>query len=122
MVQDPDAGERPDVIAELKRLGRQLGETLDAAWGSQERKRAEEELKAGARAFAEEFERAVGRARGARPGEVTSKARRTIVDGLRWMSSELEGLADRFTSGEEAGKREAGNGPAGGTKRGSRKP
>jgi hypothetical protein len=118
MVQDPDTGERPDVIAELKRLGRQLGETLDAAWGSAERKRAEEELKAGARAFAEEFERALGRARGARPAEVTSKARRTMVDGLRWMSSELEGLADRFTPAAEAGARQAGNGPADGEERG----
>ena len=113
MVQDPETGERPDVIAELKRLGRQLGETLDAAWGSAERKRAEEELKAGARAFAEEFERALGRARGARPGDIPSKARRTMVDGLRWMSSELEGLADRFTPAGEAGERRAGNGPAG---------
>jgi hypothetical protein len=111
MVQDSDAGERPDVIAELKRLGRQLGETLDAAWGSQERKRAEEELKAGARAFAEEFERALGRARDARPGDVTSKARQTMVDGLRWMSSELGGLADRFTPAAEAGERKA-RGPA----------
>ena len=121
MVQDPDAGERPDVIAELKRLGRQLGETLDAAWGSAERKRAEEDLKAGARAFAEEFERALGRARGARPGDIPSKARRTMVDGLRWMSSELEGLADRFTPAGEAGEREAGSGPASDEPRGSRK-
>lgn len=121
MVQDPNAGERPDVIAELKRLGRQLGETFDAAWGSAERKRAEEELKAGARAFAEEFERALGRARDARPGEIPSKARRTMVDGLRWMSSELEGLADRFTPAEEAGEREAPSGPASDEPRGSRK-
>jgi hypothetical protein len=119
MVQDPETIERPDVIAELKRLGRQLGETLDAAWGSAERKRAEDELKAGARAFAEEFERALGRARGTRPGDIPSKARRTMVDGLRWMSSELEGLADRFTPAEEAGKRRTGNGPAGDEERGT---
>jgi len=121
MVQDPDAGERPDVIAELKRLGRQLGETLDAAWGSAERKRAEEDLKAGARAFAEEFERALGRARGARPGDIGSKARSTMVDGLRWMSSELEELADRFTPAGDAGDRGSASGAAGDEARGSRK-
>jgi hypothetical protein len=57
----------------------------------------EEEIRVGARAFADEFSRALGRARGASPGEVTSKARRSAVDGLRWMSAELEALADRFT-------------------------
>ena len=119
MTRDERTGGDPDVIAELKRLGRQLGETLDAAWGSAERKRAEEELKAGARAFAEEFERALGRARGARPAEVPSKARRTMVDGLRWMSSELEGLADRFTPAAEAGERRAGNGSTGDEERGA---
>jgi hypothetical protein len=121
MVQDPNAGERPEVIAELKRLGRQLGETLDAAWGSAERKRAEEDLKAGARAFAEEFERTLGRARGARPGDVTSKARSGMVDGLRWMSSELEGLADRFTPAAEVEQRDAGSGPTGDETRGARR-
>jgi hypothetical protein len=28
---------------------------------------------------------------------VTSKARSSAVEGLRWMSAELEALADRFT-------------------------
>jgi hypothetical protein len=97
MVDDRDPGQRPDVVAELKRLGRQMGETLDAAWSSAERKKMEEEIRTGARAFADEFGRALGRAREARPSEVTSKARRSTVDGLRWMSAELEALADRFT-------------------------
>lgn len=97
MVDDRDSGQRPDLVAELKRLGRQMGETLDAAWSSAERKQMEEEIRTGARAFADEFGRALGRAREARPGEVTSKARRSAVDGLRWMSAELEALADRFT-------------------------
>jgi hypothetical protein len=97
MVDDRDPGKNPDVVAELKRLGRQMGETLDAAWSSAERKKMEEEIRMGARAFADEFGRALGRARGASPGDVTSKARRSAVDGLRWMSAELEALADRFT-------------------------
>lgn len=94
----PDDG--AEVIAELKRLGRQLGETLNTAWKSAERKKAEEELRAGARAFAGEFERAFSRARSARPGDVSDRARSSVVDGLRWLSSELETLADRFTPAE----------------------
>ncbi len=100
MNEKGDPSERPDVIAELKRFGRQMGETLDAAWSSAERKKAEEELRTGARAFADEFGRALGRARNARPAGMASKARKSTVDGLRWMSAELEALAERFTPGE----------------------
>lgn len=96
-----DARERPDLVAEFKQLGRQMGEVLDAAWGSAERKKVEKELRAGARAFADEFGRALGRARTARPGEIASKARKSTVDGLRWMSAELEDLANRFTPVED---------------------
>lgn len=101
MVDDRDPGQRPDVVAELKQLGRQMGETLDAAWSSAERKKMEAEIRMGARAFADEFGRALGRARDARPGDVTSRARRSAVEGLRWMSAELEALADRFTPSTE---------------------
>lgn len=74
----------------------------------------EAELRTGARAFAEEFGRALGRARQARPDEIPSKARRSAVDGLRWLSAELEALADRFTPAADEGEEE----PAGGTGRG----
>jgi hypothetical protein len=93
MAGNGNAEREPDVIAELKRLGRQLGQTLDAAWKSVERQKAEEELRAGARAFASEF----ARARTTRPSDMASRTRRSVVDGLRWMSAELESLADRFT-------------------------
>jgi len=99
-----DEGTDARVIEELRRLGRQMGETLDAAWNSAERKQLEQELRSGARAFAEEFERAVDRARAARPADVGSKARRTAADGLKWMSAELAELADRFTPVHEKGK------------------
>ncbi|MGH7565798.1 MAG: hypothetical protein ACREK2_03115 [Gemmatimonadota bacterium] len=98
-----DSEERPDLVAELRKLGRQMGETLDAAWNSAEKRHLEEELRAGARAFAEEFERAMGKARTARPAGMASKARRSAFDGLRWMSAELENLAGRFTPVEEEG-------------------
>ena len=97
MTGNGNAEREPDVIAELKRLGRQLGQTLDAAWKSAERQKAEEELRAGARAYASEFERAFARARTTRPSDMASRTRRSVVDGLRWMSAELESLADRFT-------------------------
>ena len=97
MTEQRKADNEAEVIAELKRLGRQLGETLNTAWKSAERKKAEEELRAGARAFAGEFERAFSRARSARPEDVSARARSSVVDGLRWLSSELQTLADRFT-------------------------
>jgi len=109
MVEDRDPGQRPDVVAELKRLGRQMGETLDAAWSSAERKQMEAEIRIGARGFADEFGRALGRARAADPGEVASRARRSAAEGLRWMSAELEALADRFTPADVDLPREGGS-------------
>jgi hypothetical protein len=100
MTEEDRAGADPDVLAELRRLGRQMGETLDAAWRSAERRRVQEELRAGARAFVHECERALDRAGSARPADAASKARRSAVDALRWMSAELESLAERFTPGE----------------------
>lgn len=97
MNADERAGVDPEVIAELKRLGKQVGETLDAAWRSAERRKVQEELRSGARAFVDECERALNRAGTARPADMASKARRSAVEALRWMSAELESLADRFT-------------------------
>ena len=94
---DPKETDTRRVVEELRELGRQLGETLEAAWKSEERKEAERELRAGARAFAEEVERAWGRARGTKTADLGPKARRSAVEALRWMSAELESLADRFT-------------------------
>lgn len=89
------------LIDELRELGRQVGETLEATWNSEERKEAEREIRAGARAFAEEVERAWGRARATRPADLGPRARQSAVDGLRWMSAELADLADRFTPAGE---------------------
>ena len=100
MVDDRDSRSDLDVVAELKRLGRQMGETLNAAWSSAERKQMEAEIRTGARVFADEYGRALGRARGASPADVTSRTRRSVVDGLRWMSTELESLAERFSPAE----------------------
>ena len=105
MTRDERTGAEADIIAELKRLGKQFGETVDAAWRSAERRRAQEELRAGARAFVDECEQALNRAGRARPADVTSKARRSAVDALRWLSAELESLAERFTPTETGADR-----------------
>lgn len=97
MARERPAGNDPDVVAELKRLGKQVGETLNAAWASAERQRAQEELRAGARAFVDECEGALKRAGTARPADMASKTRRSAVEALRWLSAELESLAERFT-------------------------
>ena len=100
MTERKTTGDRR-MIDELRELGRQVGETLEATWNSQERKEAEREIRAGAKAFAEEVERAWGRARSTRPADIGPRARRSAVDGLRWMSAELADLADRFTPAGE---------------------
>ncbi|HJR54358.1 MAG TPA: hypothetical protein VJ982_11690 [Gemmatimonadota bacterium] len=97
---DPKETDTRRVVEELRELGRQLGETLEAAWKSAERKEAERELRAGARAFAEEVGSAWGRARNSKTADLGPKARRSAVEALRWMSAELESLADRFTPAE----------------------
>lgn len=102
MTRDERTGVDPEVIAELKRLGKQMGETLDAAWRSAERRKVQEELRTGARAFVDECEQALNRAGSARPADVASKARRSAVEALRWMSAELESLAERFTPADTA--------------------
>ena len=96
-----ESGDGADLVAELRRLGRQLGRTIDAAWGSEERMRAQDELKAGARALAEELERTIREARGAGAADAAARTSRTAAEGLRWMSAELESLADRFTPRED---------------------
>ena len=97
MARDAPEGGESDVIAELKRLGKQVGETLDAAWKSTERRKLQEELRTGSRAFVDECERALSRAGTTRPADAAMKARRSAVEALRWMSAELESLAERFT-------------------------
>lgn len=101
MADSKTTSEGGRLIDELRELGRQVGETLETAWNSEERKEADREIRAGARAFAEEVERAWDGARGTRAADIGPKARRGAVDGLRWLSAELAALADRFTADED---------------------
>lgn len=107
-----------DLVAEFKRLGKQFGDTVQSALNSEEARRLESELRAGMRTFADEVERAFHEAKESptatrmkeeaagvkdrvEGGDVARKAQEGVVSGLRWLSTELERLANQFTPAEE---------------------
>ncbi|MEM7333048.1 MAG: hypothetical protein AAF490_13245 [Chloroflexota bacterium] len=112
------ADANPDVVAELQNLGRQFASTLQSAWNSEERQRIESEVREGMKSFVNEVDKAFQTAKDSSAAErikseatnvtnkvgssdVGTKARSGIVQGLKWMSIELEKLADKFTNGEK---------------------
>ena len=107
-----------DLMEEFKRLGRQFGDTLQSAFNSEEAKRMETELRAGMKTFADEVERVFREAKDSpaatrvkeeatvvkervETGDVGRKAQEGIVGGLRWLSDELEKLANQFTPAQQ---------------------
>ena len=107
-----------DLMDEFKRLGRQFGDTLQSAFNSEEAKRMETELRAGMKTFADEVERVFREAKDSptatrvkeeatvvkervETGDVGRKAQEGIVGGLRWLSDELEKLANQFTPAQQ---------------------
>jgi len=103
-----------DLVEEFKRLGRQFGDTVQAALNSEEARRLESELRAGMRSFADEVERAFHDAKSSpaatrmkeeatgmkdrvETGDVARKAQEGVVSGLRWLSTEFDRLANQFT-------------------------
>ncbi len=107
-----------DLVEEFKRLGRQFGDTVQTALNSEEARRLETELRAGMRTFADEVERAFHDAKtsptatrvkeeatGAKErveaAEIARKAQEGVVTGLRWLSVELERLANQFTASQQ---------------------
>lgn len=103
-----------DIAEEFKRLGRQFADTLETMWNSEERRRVEAEIREGVRSFADEVDKVIRNARQSpavsrvkeeavgvkervETGEVTDRAREGVVQGLRWLSNELERLANQFT-------------------------
>lgn len=106
-----------DLVEEFKRLGRQFGDTVQTALNSEEARRMETELRAGMRTFADEVERAFREAKDSpaatrmkeeatgmkdrvEGGDVARKAQEGVVTGLRWLSAELERLANQFTAAQ----------------------
>lgn len=105
----------PDVSEALRDLGRQFAETMQAAWNSQERRELESEVREGVQHFSEEVQRVFKDAKESpaakrvkeeaedvkarvESGDVTQKARSGFVEGLRWLSQELEKLAQQFSA------------------------
>ena len=114
----PKANAENDIVNELKNLGRQLGETLQSAWNSEERQRIEGEVREGMKSFASEVDKVFQTAKDSSAAErikseasnmsqrvgssdVGNKARSGFVQGLQWMSEELEKLANKFNTPEE---------------------
>ena len=119
----------PDVVAEFKKLGRQFGETIEAAWNSEERVRVEQELRQGVHSFVDEVDKVIREARSSETVEkvkgeavqakasiessdIGGKTREGIVQGLSWMSDELAKLADQFSPPEKSPQDVAGDAPA----------
>ncbi len=117
-----------DIAEEFKRLGRQFGATLESIFNSDEARRVEGEVRAGMKSFVEEVEKVINEAKdsptatrmkeeaaGARErveaGEFGRKAQTGMVSGLRWLSTELEKLAEQFAPAEKGGEAPAEKSP-----------
>lgn len=110
--------EGPDVVDELRNLGRQFGETMRTAWSSEERRKFEREIKEGVQTFAHEIDKAFKDVASSEPaqkarseaaefkdkaesGDLSQKTRSSLAKGLRWFSDELGKVADTFTPPEK---------------------
>jgi hypothetical protein len=116
---DPKKGEQGyDIASEFQHLGQQLGETLQSAWESDERKRIEKEVREGVHSFVAEIDKVLQDVRTSdstsklreeasdakakvEESEIGQKARAGIVEGLRWLSEGLNELAVKFTPPEK---------------------
>jgi hypothetical protein len=107
-----------DVVDELRKLGRQFGETMRTAWDSEERRNFEQQARQGVQTFAQEVDKAFREAadsdaaqrakseaiefRGkASASDISHKTQSSLAKGLRWFSDELGKLADSFTPAEK---------------------
>lgn len=61
-----------DIGAEFQKLGRQLAETLQSAWDSEERKRVEKEVREGVHTFVNEVDKVI---REVKTSETTEKSK-----------------------------------------------
>lgn len=112
-------GNEEEIKDELKRLGRQLHSTAKAAWESEERRELEAEIVSGLSALANEIERALKEFRHgpegealkakahevkkkAKSGELAAEGRQALLQVLRQINAELEGLRTSWIPAEEA--------------------
>jgi hypothetical protein len=111
--------EQPDIVVELRNLGRQFAHTLQTAWNSQEWKEFEGEVREGMKTFADEVDKAFREVKKSpvtqkakeeattlktkvETGEVGQKTKSGLAQGLSWLSDELAKLADQFTPVEKS--------------------
>ena len=117
-VDSRESKEKSELVDELSNLGRQLGETITAAWNSKERQRFEKEVKEGVQSFAKEVDKAFKEVKESPAAqkakdeavevkvkfdeaEIGQKTQSSFAQGLRWMSVELGKLAEQFTPREK---------------------
>ncbi len=115
---DAKAARSADIAEEFKRLGRQFADTLEGIFTSEEARRVETEVRAGMKNFAEEVEKvfqtakespaaarmkeeATGVKERVETGDLGRKAQEGMVNGLRWLSTELDKLANQFTAADK---------------------
>lgn len=116
--------EATDVTEEFKRLGRQFGETLESLFSGPDAKRMESEVREGVKQFAGEVEKFMREAsqspaatrlksdaedfrKRVDSGDVAKTAQSAFVQGLRWLSNELERVADNVGKADVAGTKAA---------------
>jgi predicted NAD-dependent protein-ADP-ribosyltransferase YbiA (DUF1768 family) len=107
-----------DIAAELQTLGRQVAETIQKAWHSEERQRVEKEVRVGVKSFVDEIDKVIREARESQAaarikeeasgvksrveqGDLSRKARSGLVQGMQWLSEELARLADKFSPADD---------------------
>jgi hypothetical protein len=110
--------ETPDVVDELRNLGRQFGETMRTAWNSDERRKFEVEIREGVQTFAHEVDKAFKDVASSDPAQrakseatefkdkassadIGQKTQSSVAKGLRWFSDELSKVADSFNQPEK---------------------
>ena len=126
---DPETlkeGEQPDIVVELRNLGRQFVNTLHTAWNSQEWQSFEGEVREGMKTFADEVDKAFREVKKSpvtqkakeeattfkskvETGEMGQKTKSGLAQGLSWLSEELAKLADQFTPVEKSAEGENSN-------------
>jgi CHASE3 domain sensor protein len=104
-----------DIVAELRSLGKQFGDTISQAWQSEERHKMSRQVQEGVQSFAKEVDKAFTNLRESQvaqseaeeiksrveSGELKDKTKSGVAGGLRWFSDELAKLADQFTPVEK---------------------
>lgn len=113
-----ESGGKVDFAAEFQKIGRQLAETLQAAWDSEERKRVEKEVREGVQTLVTEVDSVIRDVKTSEKtaklkeeagelktrvetSDVTGRARTGVAQGLRWLSETLADLANQFTPVEK---------------------